>query len=67
MGEPATEINLMDSAKASRGLDFRLKNAMQAVVDPLGARFYWGNLMYQRGCIGTDIQLCVINILIKGH
>ena len=37
------------------------------VVDPLGARFYWGNLMNQRGCISTDIQLGVISILMKGH
>ena len=37
------------------------------VVDPLGARFYWGNLMYQRGCISTDIQLGDIRILMKGH
>ena len=37
------------------------------VVDPLGARFYCGNLMYQRGCISTDIQMGVISILMKGH
>ena len=37
------------------------------VMDSLGARFYWGNLMYQRGCISTDIQLGVISILMKGH
>ena len=28
MGEPATEMDLMDSAKASRGLDLGLKNAI---------------------------------------
>ena len=52
MGEPATERDLMDSAKASRGLDLGLKNGFRLgwievktvvqkpVVDPLGARFY---------------------------
>ena len=54
MGEPATGMDLMDSVKASRGLEswvekchgFRLgwievKTIVQKpVVDPLGARFY---------------------------
>ena len=31
MGEPATEMDLMDSAKASRGLDLGLKNAMASL------------------------------------
>ena len=35
MGEPATEMDLMDSAKASRGLDLGLKNAMDSYLDGL--------------------------------
>ena len=35
MGEPATEMDLMDSAKASRGLDLGLKNAMALDLDGL--------------------------------
>ena len=35
MGEPATEIDLTDSAKASRGLDLGLKNAMASDLDGL--------------------------------
>ena len=54
MGEPATEMDVMDSAKASRGLDLGLKKSnsfrlgwievktivQKPVVDPLCARFY---------------------------
>ena len=50
MGEPATEMDSMDSAKDSRGLDLGLKKAFdwievttivqKPVVDPLGARSY---------------------------
>ena len=39
MGEPATEMDLMDSAKASRGLDLGLKNAMVRWSD--GFRLGW--------------------------
>ena len=35
MGEPATEMDLMDSAKASRGLNLVLKNAMASDLDGL--------------------------------
>ena len=35
MGEPAIEMDLMDSAKASRGLDIGLKNAMASDLDGL--------------------------------
>ena len=35
MGEPATEMELKDSAKASRGLDLGLKNAMASDLDGL--------------------------------
>ena len=35
MGEPATEKDLMNSAKASRGLDLGLKNAMASDLDGL--------------------------------
>jgi hypothetical protein len=35
MGEPATEMDLMDSAKASRGLDLGLKKAMASDLDGL--------------------------------
>ena len=35
MDEPATEMDLMDSAKASRGLDLGLKNAMASDLDGL--------------------------------
>ena len=35
MGEPATEMDLMDSAKALRGLDLGLKNAMALDLDGL--------------------------------
>ena len=35
MGEPATEMDLMDSAKASRGLDLGLKYAMASDLDGL--------------------------------
>ena len=35
MGEPATEIDLMDSAKVSRGLDLGLKKAVASDLDGL--------------------------------
>ena len=35
MGEPATEMDLMDSAKGSRGLDHGLKKAMTSDLDGL--------------------------------
>ena len=35
MGEPATEIDAMDSAKDSRGLDLGLKKAMASDLDGL--------------------------------
>ena len=35
MGEPATEMDVMDSAKASRGLDLGLKKAMVSNLDGL--------------------------------
>ena len=35
MGEPATEMDLMDPVKVSRGLDFGLKNAMTSDLDGL--------------------------------
>ena len=35
MGEPATEMDVMDSAKALRGLDFELKKAMVSDSDEL--------------------------------
>ena len=35
MGEPATEMDLMDSAKALRGLDIGLKKAMASDLDEL--------------------------------
>ena len=35
MGEPATEMDVMDSAKDSRGLDLGLKKAMASDLDGL--------------------------------
>ena len=35
MGEPATEMDVMDSAKASRGLDLWLKKTMASDLDGL--------------------------------
>ena len=35
MGEPATEMDAMNSAKDSRGLDLRLKKAMASDLDGL--------------------------------
>ena len=35
MGEPATEIDAMDSAKDSRGLDLGCKKAMASDLDGL--------------------------------
>ena len=79
MGEPATEIDAMDSAKDSRGLDLGLKKAMrlgwiemktivqEPVVNPLSARFYRSDLICERRQVSTDIQLSVISILMEGH
>ena len=82
MGEPATEIDTMDSAKDSRGLDLGLKKAMasdldglrrkqyivqEPVVNPLSARFYRSDLICERRQVSTDIQLSVISILMEGH
>ena len=81
MGEPATEIDAMDSAKDSRGLDLGLKKSngfrlgwievktivQEPVVNPLSARFYRGDLMCERRQVSTDIQLSAISVLMEGH
>ena len=81
LDEPATEMDLngfsqgferfgprVEKCNGFRPGWIEVKTIVQKpVVDPLGARFYLGNLMYQRGCISTDIQLGVIGILMKGH
>ena len=81
MGEPATEIDAMDSAKGSRGLDLELKKnngsrlgwievktiVQEPVVNPLSARFDQSDLMCERRQVSTDIQLSVISVLMEGH
>ena len=79
IGEPATEMDVMDFAMASSGLDLGLKKAMAS--DLLGLRwrplfrsqsltlwvqdFNQSDLMCQWGRICTDIKLSVISILVK--
>ena len=72
MGEPATEMDVIDSAKLSfkkfrpwveKSLGFRLGDEVQdSIVGLLGARFYQSNLMGNRGRACTDIQLGFIRV-----
>ena len=81
MGESATEMDVMDSAKDSRGLDLGLKKTnglrlgwievetlvQEPVVNPRSARFNFSNLMCERRHVCTYIQLSVISVLMKGY
>ena len=69
MVEPVTEMDVMDSAKDSKGLDLGLSKAMasglgwievktivqEPVVNPLGARFYRSDLIFERRQVCTYI------------
>ena len=39
----------------------------EPVVNPLSARFYRSDLMCECRQVSTDIQLCVISVLMEGH
>ena len=82
MGEPATEMDVMDSAKDLRGLDLGLKKAMASDLDGLRwrplfrsqlwtlwvqARFYQSDLMCERRQVCTNLQLSVTSVLMEGH
>ena len=75
MGEPATELDAMDSAKdwVEKSNGFRhgwieVKTIVQEpVVNPLSASFYRSDLMCECRQVSTNIQLSVISVMMEGH
>ena len=80
MGEPATEMDIMDSPRIQEAWTLGLKSngfrlgwievktiVQEPVVNPPSERFYLSDLMCERRQVCTYLQLSVISVLMEGH